>query len=63
MTKPTRETCYGAGKEACREGKSWPIKPLGKPVADYDRLFNVSREEIATQTKALATPFLAKPAP
>ncbi len=39
VTKPTREACYGAGKEACREGKSWPIKPLGKAVADYDRVF------------------------
>ena len=39
VTKPSREQAYGAGKEASKQGKSWPIKPFNKDLSDYDRIF------------------------
>jgi len=39
VTRPTKDEAYTAGKDAAKQGKSWPVKPFNKDVSAYDRIF------------------------
>ena len=39
VAKPSREEAYSSGKDAAKQGKSWPIKSFKTDLTGYERIF------------------------